>query len=72
LKALALPRTAEIRHPDPAVAIELGYMVLVGALRETTLFGEVWPEPNATDRVDLAAELTRAYLGYLGIGCDSP
>jgi AcrR family transcriptional regulator len=67
LLALLLPRANEIRHPDPRRAIELGYMVLVGALRETTLFGEVWPTPNVADGLDLTRELTRVYLGYLGV-----
>jgi hypothetical protein len=40
-------------------------MVMVGALRETIVFGEVGPSPNAADGVDLAAELARVYLAYL-------
>jgi AcrR family transcriptional regulator len=67
LVALLMPRAAQIRHPDPRRAIELGYMVLVGALRETTLFGEVWPSPSVADGLDLTGELTRVYLGYLGV-----
>jgi AcrR family transcriptional regulator len=67
LLAVLLPRAAEIHHPDPPRAIELGYIVLVGALRETTLFGEVWPTTNVADGMDLTNELTRVYLGYLGV-----
>jgi AcrR family transcriptional regulator len=67
LHAVLLPRASEITHPDPRRAIELGFMVLVGALRETTLFGEVWPTPSVVDSVDLVAELTRVYLGFLGV-----
>ena len=66
LHAVLLPRAAGIRHPDPERAIELGYMILVGSLRETTLFSEVWPTPNVVDTIDLPEELTRVYLGYLG------
>jgi AcrR family transcriptional regulator len=55
----------EIRHPDPPRAIALGYMFMIGGLRETALFGEVWPAPNAADNVDLAAEVARVYLSYL-------
>ncbi|HTE43962.1 MAG TPA: TetR/AcrR family transcriptional regulator [Gemmatimonadaceae bacterium] len=67
LLLLLLPRVAEIKHPDPRRAIELGYVVLVGAIRETTLFGEVWPSPNGVDGIDLTEELARLYLGYLGV-----
>jgi AcrR family transcriptional regulator len=67
LLLLLLPRVSEIRHPDPRRAIELGYLIIVGALREMTLFGEAWPGANP-DGVELTDELTRLYLGYLGIG----
>ncbi len=67
LHAVLLPRAAEITHPDPSQAIALGYRLLVGSLRETTLFGEVWPTPSPVDTIDLPAELARAYLGYLGV-----
>jgi AcrR family transcriptional regulator len=67
LLTVLLPRATEIHHPDPRRAIELGYMVLVGALRETTLFGEVWPGSFDNGTMDLAKELTRVYLGYLGV-----
>ncbi len=64
---LLMPRAAEITHPNPRAAIEIGLMVLIGALREATAFGEVWPSPNAADTADLPRELTRVYLGYLGV-----
>ena len=65
LTALLMQRADAIRHPDPRRAIELGFMVVVGALRETILFGEVWPSPNAATDADIAAELSRLYLAYL-------
>ena len=37
-------RRAEVTHPDPERAIALGFMMFFGALRETTVFGEVWPD----------------------------
>lgn len=67
LVAVLLPRSAEIHHPDPRRAIELGYVVLVGALRETTLFGDVWPRSFDDGGSELTNELTRVYLGYLGV-----
>jgi len=62
-----LPHASATTHPDPQRAIELGYRMLVGALRETILFSEVWPAPGAVESMDLADELSRMYLGYLGI-----
>ena len=66
LRALLLARRAEIHHPSPERAVELGFMILIGALRETVLFGEVWPNPQAVVDDGLANELARAYLAYLG------
>jgi AcrR family transcriptional regulator len=66
LRTLLLARADQIRHPDPERAVELGFMILVGALRETILFGEVWPKPQAVVDDRLANELARVYLAYLG------
>lgn len=66
LRAVLLPLAHEMRHPHPGRAIDLGYMVMIGALRETTLFDETWPKPTPADAVDLADELARVLLGYLG------
>lgn len=66
LRVLLLERRNEIRHPDPERAIELGFMMMVGALRELIVFGETWPAPPAHTPA-LAAEIARMYCGYLGI-----
>lgn len=65
LHAVLGARRAEITHPDPQRAITLGFIVLIGAVRETVVFGEVWPDIAAV--VDgLDDELARMYLAYLG------
>lgn len=66
LRAVLLPRRAEWTHSDPERAVELGFMMFVGALRELVVFGEIWPSPP-TDMVVLAGELARMYGSYLGI-----
>jgi AcrR family transcriptional regulator len=67
LRTLAETRRAEINHPNPVAAVELGFRVLIGALRETVIFGEVWPHDTGLTEEQLAHELARGYLGYLGI-----
>jgi len=66
LRALLLARADQLHHPRPERAVELGFMILVGALRETVLFGEVWPNPQAVIDEGLSEELARVYLAYLG------
>lgn len=66
LRALLLARRSQIKHPDPDRAIELGFMMTIGALRELVVFGETWPAPPA-HTASLAAEIARMYCGYLGI-----
>ena len=66
LRGLLMPRRNELTHPDPERAIELGFMMVVGALRELVVFGETWPAPPA-HTPELAREISRMYRGYLGI-----
>jgi AcrR family transcriptional regulator len=66
LRTVLLPRRAEMTHPNPTRAVELGFMMVVGSLRELVVFGEIWPSPP-TDMVALSAEITRMYCGYLGV-----
>jgi AcrR family transcriptional regulator len=66
ITALLLPRRAEMTHPDPERAIELGFMMTIGALRELVVFGETWPAPPAHNPA-LAGEIARMFCGYLGI-----
>ena len=69
LRALLLDpgRRAEVTHLDPDRAIALGFMMFFGALRETTVFGEVWPEHRQLVGDDLGHEMGRLYLAYLGV-----
>jgi AcrR family transcriptional regulator len=69
LRALLLDpsRRAEVTHPDPERAIALGFMMFFGALRETTVFGEVWPEHRQLVGQNLGDEMAHLYLAYLGV-----
>src|ERR1041385_3263747 len=66
LQTVLLPHRAEMDHPDPARAIELGFMMVVGALRELVVFGEIWPAPPE-DMAALPGEIARMFGGYLGL-----
>jgi AcrR family transcriptional regulator len=64
-------RRAELTHPDPERAIALGFIMFFGALRETTVFGEVWPNHRELAGNDLGDQMARLYLAYLGVRCQS-
>lgn len=65
-------RRREVTHPDPERAIALGFMMFYGALRETTVFGEVWPEHRQLVGENLGDEMAHLYLSYLGVGDTQP
>ena len=67
LTTLLLARRGEIRHPAPARAIALGLSLVDSTVREAILFADAGlVTQRLTDR-QLARELTRAYLAYLGV-----
>jgi AcrR family transcriptional regulator len=67
LCSLLLPRAERIRHPDPAAAVAFGLRLVLGTLEQAILFGEGAPFGIHASDEKLAAELTRAFLGYLGV-----
>jgi AcrR family transcriptional regulator len=66
LLLVLMPHATEMTHPDPQRAIELGFMMIIGSLRELVVFGEVWPSPPS-DMAGLPREISRMYCGYLGV-----
>jgi AcrR family transcriptional regulator len=60
-------RRDQLTHPDPERAIALGFMMFYGALRETTVFGEVWPDHRQLVGDDLGDQMARLYLAFLGV-----
>jgi AcrR family transcriptional regulator len=66
LSALLLARRDEISHPDPEKAAAFGLIQVFATLDTVMLFGEQRPGALVLSDDDLAAELTRAYLAYLG------
>jgi AcrR family transcriptional regulator len=66
LAALLLARRGEIAHPDPERAAAFGLALVFSTLDNVILFGELRSGSLALSDAELAAELTRAYLAYLG------
>ena len=66
LSALLLARRAEIAHEDPEKAAAFGLTLVFSTLDSVMLFGELRTGAVRLSDDDLAAELTRAYLAYLG------
>ena len=64
---LVLSRRSEIEHPSPDVAVYLGFVMVMGALRERILFPETYPTHLPVSVRLLADELVQAYLSYLGV-----
>lgn len=66
VRTLLLARRSDIRHANPALAIDLGLTMVASAVREIVLFQEGYGLAPRTDD-GLAAELARAWLAYLGV-----
>lgn len=66
-RTLLLERADEIRHPDPALAVEFGLQMVLCTLDEMALFREV--EGAGLCLVDdrLPQEMSRMLLTYLGV-----
>ena len=67
LTALLLTRQDEITHPDPALAVAFGLTQVFSTLDGVVLFGELRSGALQLSDEELAVEMTRAYLAYLGV-----
>jgi AcrR family transcriptional regulator len=67
LTALLLARRDEITHPEAERAAAFGLTMTFATIEGAVLFGETRSSALALSDDDLAAELTRAYLAYLGV-----
>jgi len=67
---LFLTHRKEIRHPDPRIAITMGFMMVVSTLYEIVVMPtDLGPLDNFLPKDDqaLKRELVRAFLNYLGV-----
>jgi len=72
LSILLLARRDEIAHPAPERAAAFGLTLIFSTLESVMLFGEFRSGALALDDDDLATELARAYLAYLGVEEGTP
>lgn len=59
-----------IRHPEPAVAIDLGIQAAFAVMLQHIVFGATMAGGRALSDARLEIELTRVFLGYLGVSAD--
>jgi len=71
LAAVLLAHRDAIAHPDPERAVGFGLSMVFATIEDAVLFGETRSRALAMSDDDLAAELTRAYLAYLGVPAPS-
>ncbi len=64
---LLLARAGEMRHPEPALAVDLGVHLAFGLMLQMVLAGEVRAAGRALSDAELARELTRNMLRFLGV-----
>jgi AcrR family transcriptional regulator len=67
LAGVLLAHRDAIRHPEPERAVRFGLNMVFSTIESMVLFGETRSSDLAVDDDRLAAELTRAYLAYLGV-----
>jgi AcrR family transcriptional regulator len=67
LVRLVLSRRSEIKHPSPDLAAYLGFVMVMGTLRERILFPETYPTHLPVSGRLLVDELGQAYLAYLRV-----
>ena len=66
LAALLLARRGQVGHENPERAVHFGLVMTLGAIESAVLFGDLRTRALTLSDEDLAVELTRAYLAYLG------
>lgn len=65
--ALLLPRREQFAHPEPELAIDLGVQAALGLVLQNALYGETRAAGRVLGPADLARELARSFLAYLGV-----
>ena len=72
IRALLLPRRAEMHHPDPALAIDVAIQTAFAVMNQHILIGSAASDGRPISDDDLRRELTRMVLRYVGIEPPTP
>ena len=64
---LLVAKAPEIRHPDPALAIDLGVQFAFALMNQHVLLDVTLAGGRALTREDLEREITRMFVAYVGI-----
>ena len=67
LIALLIARRHEITHPDPILAVDFGLRMTFDTLDQATLYWDIQRSTITYSPQQLAEELSRAFLSYLGV-----
>jgi AcrR family transcriptional regulator len=67
ISALLLPRRAEMTHPAPALAIDLGIQTAFALMQQHVLIEETQVAGRALTDDELRRELATLFLNYIGI-----
>ncbi len=68
-QSVLLTHATAMTHPDPPLAIRFGFQQMFYTLREVLLWDSLRSDTTYGDE-ELVAELTRAYLAYLGVAME--
>ena len=60
-------KRAKIQHPHPERAVRFALLAVRSICREVVLFRESWPGSKTPSAKEIAEELTRLFIGYLGV-----
>jgi AcrR family transcriptional regulator len=66
IAALLLPRSAELRHPEPRLAIHLGVQFAFALMLQLVAVGEVQAGGRVLGDRELQNEIVRNFLAYVG------
>lgn len=64
--ALLLERRSEINHPNPEQAVEFIIKMVLSGARQEAIFGKTEAAGHVLSEAEMASELERMFLGYLG------
>src|SRR5207244_6636984 len=65
LSELLLQHRREIFHPNPELAVDVGFRMVYATFQQAMQYGDVQPTEQPMSWDKLADELARAYVAYL-------